>query len=337
METIVRHWHILRMIPGRGKTDAGTIHKKLQALAPGDMVSRRTIERDLHKLIDSSFPLECDGNKPQGWSWQPQAGGLNVPGMDLTTALTFRMADEYLKRLLPTSYAATLTPHVTQANNLLNTMEDDLIADWPDKIRVVPRTQPLLPPTVCADVVDVVYDSLFRNKRFEVSYQAVGGQNKRYELNPLGLIFSDPVVYLAATCWDYDDTRLFALHRMSDAAGLDKDAAEIEGFDLQEYIDGGALGFGQELDKKIRLKALFTRGAAQHLRESPLCENQKITDRKDGRVLIEAEVADTAQLRWWLLGFGSQVEVLSPKKHREEMIETCRSMAKNYNLEADHA
>ncbi len=34
---------------------------------------------------------------------------------------------------------------------------------------------------------------------------------------------------------------------------------------------------------------------------------------------LTATVDDTAQLRWWLLSFGSKVEVLEPAGRREEM------------------
>ncbi len=70
--------------------------------------------------------------------------------------------------------------------------------------------------------------------------------------------------------------------------------------------------------KKIKLRAVFSKAAALHLTESKLSADQKITRKKEGGVLIEATIADTAELRWWLLGFGSAVEVLGPSSLRKE-------------------
>jgi predicted DNA-binding transcriptional regulator YafY len=42
-------------------------------------------------------------------------------------------------------------------------------------------------------------------------------------------------------------------------------------------------------------------------------------------------VLDTLQLRWWLLGFGDQVEVVAPKSLRQEFAETARNMAGYYS------
>jgi len=334
MDTIVRHWHILRLIPLKGKTEAGVIHKKLQDISPDFAVTKRTIERDLHKLKDAFFPIECDGNKPQGWSWRKDFEGLDIPGMDLTEALTYRMAEEYFDRLLPKSYLSALKPKFQQARKQLKKPEEKIIGEWPEKVALVPRNQPLLPPPVDNDVMDTVYDCLFREKRFEVTYKAPHG-SKRMEISPLGLIISEPIVYLAGTCWGYEDVRLFALHRMSEATPLEKAINKPEDFVLKKYIEGGALGFAHTLEKKINLEAYFTRGAAAHLRESPLSEDQTISEVDEDWVRIKARVNDTEQLRWWLLGFGAQVEVIGPQSLLEEMRETALEMAELYSQEQE--
>jgi predicted DNA-binding transcriptional regulator YafY len=50
----------------------------------------------------------------------------------------------------------------------------------------------------------------------------------------------------------------------------------------------------------------------------------------DDDVLVEAEVLDTQQLRWWLLSFGENVEVIHPKSLRKDFAEMTRNMASYY-------
>jgi predicted DNA-binding transcriptional regulator YafY len=69
---------------------------------------------------------------------------------------------------------------------------------------------------------------------------------------------------------------------------------------------------------------------AFHLHESPLGKKQTITSDQDGFVRIETTVANTCQLRWWLLGFGDKVEVLEPKELREEFTSIVHEMMKLY-------
>ncbi len=329
MKAITRNWHILRMIPRNGRINVAKIHRTLLDISPALSVSRRTIERDLHDL-SNIFPLEYDGKKPQGWKWRKDAEGLDVPGMDLSAALTFRMVEGHLSRLLPHSCLNALSPNMKRARTLLSELDSGGLAAWPDKISVVPRTQPLIPPEIDPLVIDVVYEALFTNRRFTAAYGRRRDSSSLLEINPLGLVFNDPVVYLVATCWDYIDIRLYSLHRFRSAELSEKEVRRPPEFDLQRYIDEGALGFAQEPGKTLPLEALFTTGAAAHLRESRLSGGQKITPQENGRVLVEAIVADTPQLRWWLLGFGAQVEVLEPAELREWMVETVKGMAEVY-------
>lgn len=83
----------------------------------------------------------------------------------------------------------------------------------------------------------------------------------------------------------------------------------------------GVLGFTLEVGITLRLCARFTCSAAAHLWESKLSSDHVISEDREGWVRIEATVADTDQLRWWLLGFGAQVEVLGPEELREEIKE----------------
>jgi hypothetical protein len=59
----------------------------------------------------------------------------------------------------------------------------------------------------------------------------------------------------------------------------------------------------------ITLKAKFTRAAAVHLYETPLSEDQTITSIDADHVLVTATVRQTAQLEWWLRGFGDSIDL----------------------------
>jgi predicted DNA-binding transcriptional regulator YafY len=63
---------------------------------------------------------------------------------------------------------------------------------------------------------------------------------------------------------------------------------------------------------------------------SPLSVDQVLTALDDERVLVRATVDNTAELRWWLLGFGDFVEVLAPADLREEFRTRAVAMAARY-------
>ena len=84
-------------------------------------------------------------------------------------------------------------------------------------------------------------------------------------------------------------------------------------------------------EKKIRVELLFDATTGFHLSETPLSQDQKFQQEKAGKIRIIASVADTEQLRWWILGFGESVEVLKPKSLREEFKERSQSLNRLYS------
>ena len=59
-------------------------------------------------------------------------------------------------------------------------------------------------------------------------------------------------------------------------------------------------------------------------------KNQQLTQLDNGKFLLKASLANTEQLRWWLLGFGNRVEVLKPKSLRNEFAEITKGLSKIY-------
>jgi len=59
-------------------------------------------------------------------------------------------------------------------------------------------------------------------------------------------------------------------------------------------------------------------------------DDQQIKKCDDGSYLLETTAQDTNELRWWLLGFGSGVEVLQPTNLREEFKRTSHDMVTAY-------
>ena len=192
---------------------------------------------------------------------------------------------------------------------------------------------PLLPPTVDGAAVRVIYQALLDARRVEVRYaprSPDGGGDKTYVASPLGIVARGSISYLVCTLWEYTDIRQLALHRVRAAVISDAHATRPEGFDLDTYIGSGA--FEYPIGDPIRLKAIFERGAATHLHETPVSEDQESVQTDEEHVLITATVRDTAQLEWWLLGFAELVEVLEPTALRDRIAASATRMVERYRL-----
>jgi len=326
--TVLRYLSMLRHIPRHPRrVTARELVAKLKG--EGFQVTLRSVQRDLDGL-SGPFALVCDERaRPYGWSWNRDAH-LDIPAMEPATALTFALARQFLEPLLPRSSLDRLKPHFEQATNLLAKTAGYPYAHWPEKVRSLPRGLKLQPPEVKPEVLDLVYQALLEDRRFVADYRPRGASDKtRYEVNPQGLVVRDGVLYLVCTLWEYEDLKQLVLHRMTAADLLDAPVKKAAGFDLDGYIQSGAFA-GPQGEGTLRLEARFDPGCALHLREAHLSADQTLADEPDGWVRISATVPDTAELRWWLLGFGEGLEVVEPPELRAELANTARAMAEVY-------
>lgn len=328
-DTLRRQWQLLRLLPRcPRKTTAGELQQRLAG--EGFRTVKRSVERDLHAL-SGIFPIVLDDReKPFGWSWDRNAPILDVPSLTATQALTFALVQRFLAPLMPASLLREIDPYFKVATTQLAAMPKERgLPSWIDKVRVVPPTQPLLPPRINPKIQTTVYEALLDNRQMQVAYHKRGASAPvEYTVHPLGLVQRGAVTYLVCTLFRYEDVLLLALHRILSAVLLDEQAKYPPGFRLDDYLATGALNFGD--GKRIRLEALFDEVAAEHLYETPLSEDQKIVPAGDGQARVTATIPETPQLYWWLLAFGDQVEVIRPKSLRTEIANTARAMARRY-------
>ncbi len=318
--TMLRLIKLMQLIPRQQagfKRRIGTAELEDKLRKMGFNISRRTLQRDL-KNLEQAFPaLRNDGHREAlGWYWEEDTIVEHIPAMDYTLAFSFKLLDKLLTPSVP-AITERLKPYVAAANSILPRA-------WKhgsEQVVVISRSMPLQPVVPDPTVIDAVFQALATRRRFRARYRRRDGEVAEYVLNPLGLVLRHEVAYLVATAWDYDDPRHYALHRF-DKESMDiltEDARMPEGFDLGDYVRRGGFQYLRS-QKPLRLVLRMDADTAVHLAETPLADDQTMSSPdKSNEVRIRATVADTEQLRWWILGLGDKVKVESPKKLREEI------------------
>jgi len=326
--SLLRQLTMLRRIP-RFPGKVGTRQLMADLKAEGFDVAQRSIQRDLKNLAKLYPTLKSDGNRDAaGWYWEQDAAIHDFPAIDPTMALTFKLAETFLSELIPPGVIEVIRPYLNSAGHVLKSLDAPGYGTWTKKVCIIPRTQPLIPATIDSHALQIIYDALLHETRFRGRYQRRDADEAEYDFNPLGLVFRGSVIYLVATVWDYQDPRHYALHRFTHCEPLESRSTSPEGFSLDAYIETGTFQYAHSKDFKVTL--LFSPYVAIHLQETPLSDDQQVTQKRDGRTQISATVKDSDQLRWWLLGFGDQVEVVKPKRLREEFRDTVKRMGKLY-------
>lgn len=335
-QSLLRQWHMLRMVPRAPlKIAAGELCERLGAA--GFQVSKRTVERDLKELSEV-FPIVADHrDKPYGWSWLREASSFDLPGLTLPEALTLKLVEQHLLQHLPPNAVDALGPHFQSADRVLSAVDDKAPPRaWLDKVRSVPPQQPLLPARTDDECQRVVYLALMQDRQLRLQYRKRDAEAPTVyaAVHPLAVVQRGGLVYLACMFGAYDDVRTIALHRVQRAEMLYEPARRPPGFDIDAYIASGQ--FGVIAGAPVALHAVFTRTAGEHLFETPLSADQVLSADEAGRLHLRATVPNTRALVWWLLGFGDGVVIHEPPALREELGGIARRMAAAYGAMNEH-
>jgi predicted DNA-binding transcriptional regulator YafY len=327
--TLRRYLALVRHIPAQGRR-IGTDRLMAALQGEGLAITARTLQRDLETLQDEFTGLCCDDrSKPYGWYWREGAAPLGVPLVGVGAALTYDLVHRHLIAALPRTLVRALEPSFEHARKTLEDHPDARFARWSRRIRALPMGFAREPPEVRGPVMEVVYDALYMGRRFEADYQKGGASEPRpYEVSPLGLVLRDGAVTVVCTLRDYAEVNHLSLHRIRSARSTDKRVTGPRGFDLDEHIRSGKLGFlvGPPLTLKARVQAAI----AERLEDRPIDKDQRLSPAHDGWCSLEARVNDSMELRGWLRSLGPLIEVVGPKKLRAAMSEDVSALKQLY-------
>ena len=328
-DTTLRQLKLLEFLPRQPyKKSPKMLQENLDAI--GLRVSIRTIQRDLSNLSRYLQLVSDERNKPFGWSWHKSATGLN-PAMDPIEALTLSLAEEYLEPLMPGKSFNRVKIFFNRANSILKEMNRSQIKKWRDRVRVVPQWQKLMAPSINEKAEAAIYDALLKGHQLEVRYQKRGKEYPETRtVNPLGIVLQGVVHRLICTmAEDPENPRHLPIHRFKRAEWNGNSSIEPKKFNIDNFIYDQSIGFLHS-SRPLKVDVKFEVLAGFHLTETPISKDQQLIQEDDGSYRLKATLPDTSQLRWWLLGFGAQVEVLKPLSLREEFKDVFARASKLY-------
>lgn len=321
---LARQWQMLQLLPksGSGKT----VQEILQELQDrGFIIAKRQVERDL-KALSEIFPnIECnDKSKPYGWRWAKDSN-TDISAMTLSEAFSLQLLEDFLRPLLPSILLQSMENRFKVAKKQLEaTSTGNLKAKLTKKVKVIHDHQMFLPPQVSSDIMENIQEALMHDEQIEAEYININTKTvSTQRLNPLALITKASVSYLVATAWNYQDIRLYALHRLQKIKRTYEPAVQLENFDLDAYIKEGAMQFGAK--ENIVLEAKVDEDLSHILLETPLSDDQILENGK-----LQATLKNSWQLRWWILSQGDAIKIESPKSLKNEIYKTILSMKQLY-------
>ncbi|MDO6765909.1 YafY family protein [Agarivorans sp. 1_MG-2023] len=330
-DPLLRQLSMLQMIPKPpGRIASTTLMERL--LERGFEVSERTIQRDLQKL-SSIFPLIVDeSSKPYRWSLTAEYSS-SLPAIDTATSLAFALAEPFLKRQLPNAALSLITRETNQAKRHLNALQQNELSKWRSKVRTIPDGLQFVLPEINQQVWQQLSDALLHEQQVKVSYYSRKKSKEReLILNPLGIVNKSKCSYLVAIVEGYETPTIYALHRFRKAQVQAESCASPADFNLDEYLQSGALGWSESPQAHVMLIANISSELAITLKEAPISDSQKIQrDKQEPRPYrLMAKVPNNKETLWWLFSLNSRIHVLEPDCWVNEIKKTIEELADAY-------
>jgi predicted DNA-binding transcriptional regulator YafY len=96
------------------------------------------------------------------------------------------------------------------------------------------------------------------------------------------------------------------------------------GFNAEEYLKHS---WGIIQGELVTVKVIFSKSVARYIRDRLWHPSQMCHSLLDGRLEMTLQVADTLEVRRWVLGYGPDAEVLEPVSLRDTLRQQAEALA----------
>jgi predicted DNA-binding transcriptional regulator YafY len=310
-DQLSRQWQLLQMIdrPQGVTVDDAARHLRCTI---------RTIWRDLGALQQAGFPLYTDraaaGNRGV---WRVTEDFRQRLPLKLTLG---ELAALVMSRhLLSPLGLSVLGPEVASAfDKIQHVLSRDALKVLDairDRLGVRPTGAKLQAPA--AEHLPKIHQALAERRTLRTRYYSASRDSEDTRaIDPYHLTLHNGGLYLVAHCHLRNAPRIFAVERMRTVELTARRFDVPASFDAEAYLAGA---WGMLRGDLVTVRVIFARALAPYICERLWHPSQKLRDLPDGRVEMTLTVADTLEVRRWILGYGVQAEVVEPAGLREAL------------------
>jgi predicted DNA-binding transcriptional regulator YafY len=314
---LTRQWQLLQLLDraaGIAVDDA----------ARGLRCTVRTVWRDLRVLEDAGFPIydepQADGRRSV-W-WIQEDFHLRLPlKLSLSELAALVMSRELI------APAGLLGPVVGSAfekiEGVLSRDALKLLEQMRETVGVRSLGAKLQAPS--AEHLRAIQSATINQRRLRLRYYSMSRDEVTdRQVDPYHLTLFDGGFYVVGYCHLRAAIRIFAIERIRELETLAARFERPADFDAATHLEGA---WGIVRGDVVRVKVVFTRAVARYVRERLWHPTQQFHELNDGRLEMMLKVADTFEVRRWILGFGPEAEVREPSSLRETVRRQAEALA----------
>lgn len=176
---------------------------------------------------------------------------------------------------------------------------------------------------------DKLKKAINEGKKIKVNYYSMSSnQTTKRKLDPYNLFFNKGAPYLYAYCHLREEKRIFRIDRIKKIK-LTAESFELpDDFSLvEELVNAWGVEQGKE-EMKVEVK--FSDRAARFVPEYHWSDKQEIENISENEIIFKVKTSSREEIKKWILGYGSEAEILQPEDLRVEVHQEIEKMLENY-------
>lgn len=170
-------------------------------------------------------------------------------------------------------------------------------------------------------------EAIAKKRKVSLSYRMpLEGETMHIELCPYHLLYDNGTWHILGRSNQHNSIRTFELNHIRELKTTGKCFLDDGDFDVSEYLNRAWSTLPE--GRIYHVKLLFLPKVANDVADVTWHHTQKVTHNNDGSALVEFRVDGLSEITWWVLGYGDQVRVLSPKRLRKRVLEIAANVVK---------
>lgn len=319
-DQLARQWQLVQRLE---KSRAGC---GLDDLADELGCVRRTVYRDLDALMYAGFPVVSE--KRDGRVFYRFLDSFRLGDVPFTSdeILALAFGEDLLRQLEGTVFHDSVRSALKKIRAGLSPELEAYLARLGETFRVLPG--PHKNYARFRETIQALQDAVLQQHTVRMRYRTGRtGKKATRDLDPYRVWYRSGGLYVVGLDHRRGEIRTFAVERIQTLKTTSRSFEVPESFDFDAW-SAGSFGVIAEPASKVRIR--FDRRWASYVEEHTWHRSQQLQRGRNGSTELTLQVGETADLRSWILSFGSGAEVLEPESLREAIVADLEASLRRY-------
>ncbi len=300
-----------------------------EGLAKMHQCCKRTILRDLKELKNIGIEYEYD-HKSNRYQLHSECS-LNPPGFNSKEAIALLLLARKARNHLRIPFHNSALTAILKLESSLAPPIKKYCKDILAKITIKSA------PQETTDSFDSIFlslmKSIYRKRILHFTYCLSDTLKNVITIDPYHLYHRNHKWYLIGRSHFHQRTMHFELNRINDFNISGKCFIDNGNFNINEYIDSAWHTKPDHGLYNVKLK--FSAQIAQEVAAIQWHKNQQITRHSDSSITVEFVAYSLDEITQWVLGYGDNVQVISPEVLRKNVTKIANNLMNLYATECN--